>query len=56
MPHRKTFRDLDELVKLTPEERPARPDPTDQTEPEKPDDIHDQLFECAWRKAREQRS
>ena len=56
MPHRKTFRDLDELVRLMPEGEPPKRERSDEPEQENEQgDVHDRLFERAWRKGRRER-
>jgi hypothetical protein len=54
MPHRKrsSFRDLDELVKLSPHQ--PQPKRQEKADPRHVGDVHDLLFESAWRKAREE--
>ena len=45
---------LDELVRVFEPDRPKKSDqPEEQTRPERDANVHDRLFESAWRKARE---
>jgi len=52
-----SFRNLDELVRLFPRDAETKPKAPDRQRPAKvEDDIHDRLFERAWREARNNQS
>jgi hypothetical protein len=47
---------FDELVKHFPEDKPAKGDRSSHGREPGPTDVHDRLFESAWRQAREARA
>ena len=61
MPHRRRIKKnsfgghFDDLVKHFPEQ-PSEPEKTDESAPKEERNIHDRLFESAWRRDRAKRS